>query len=116
MIRFASPNLVIECVHTAAATIVIVSGEVDLGTAARLEEQLRHYEQAGIRVIVDLEHVEFMDAAGLRVLVSASKRSSQEGFAVTPGSPQVQKLFELTGISAVLEVIPRIPDLEQAAA
>jgi anti-sigma B factor antagonist len=81
-----------------------------------LGERLRHCQQAGTAVVVDLEQVEFMDAAGLRVLVGASESSDPGRFSVTPGSPQVQRLFELTGITTVLHVVAPVHGADRDAA
>lgn len=110
------PSFAIDFLPAAVATIVVVSGELDLSTAPWLEEQLGHCQRAGISVIVDLEQVEFMDAAGLRVLVSAAERSGPDRFAVTPGPPQVQRLFDLTGMDTMLHVVPPVHWADRAAA
>ena len=109
-------NFAIDCVRVSASAIVVVSGEVDLCTAPRLEERLRDCHEAGVSVMLDLEQVEFMDAAGLRVLLDADERSAPGDFSVTPGSPQVQRLFELTGAEAVLHVVPLAHEAAQGAA
>lgn len=110
------PNFAIDCVPGVAAMVVIVSGEVDLLTAPWLDEQLYRCRQAGASVIVDLQQVDFIDCSGLRVLVRASEKFGPGRFSVTPGSPQVQKLFELTGVSAHLKVVPHVPRIDQNAA
>jgi anti-anti-sigma factor len=104
------PHSKIDSVHGVGETIVIVSGEVDLCTAPWLEEELRRCQEAAVSIIVDLERVEFMDCAALRVLVNASAQLGPARFSVALGSPQVRKLFELTGMTAVLHVIPRALD------
>jgi anti-anti-sigma regulatory factor len=59
-----------------------------------------------------------MDCAGLRVLAgfAAGKDSVRVPLAVTPGPPQVQKLFELTGIGSLLSVVSPSTALSQIAA
>ena len=85
----------------------MVSGEVDLYTAPRLEEELRQVQRNGADVIVYLEQVEFMDCAGLGVLVTCARAASMRGSrcAVTRSSRQVQKLFELSGATGILEFV-----------
>jgi anti-anti-sigma factor len=82
------------------ATVLIVVGEVDLATAPTLDARLQHAIVDGSRpVIVDLDQVSFMDSSGLQVLVShtlACKTSSQ--VRLTQGSPQVRRLFEVSGM------------------
>ncbi|HWD64296.1 MAG TPA: STAS domain-containing protein [Solirubrobacteraceae bacterium] len=110
------PHFSIECLRTAAATILCVTGEVDIATAPRLAEGIRRCRDAGASVIVDLEGVEFMDASGLNVLVSATQSFEAGAFSVTPGSPQVQRLFEITGSNTLLHIVsPAAPAGRNAA-
>ena len=85
--------------------MLVVVGEVDLATAPLLDEKLRAATaNCDGPVIVDLDRVSFMDSSGLQVLVSHTL-SSQNGCEVllTRGSPQVQRLFEVSGM---LEHLP----------
>lgn len=67
---------------------------------------MRLADDTGLEVVVDLEHATFMDCAGARTLLEAGAAIGRERFSVTPGSPQVQRLFELTGIASQLRVTP----------
>jgi anti-sigma B factor antagonist len=89
--------------------VVKVSGEVDLQTAPRLSEELRRVQPLRIQLIVDLEEVEFMDCAGLRAVVRAATAAGpgRPRTSITPGPPQVQKLFRLTGIERTLRIVKR---------
>lgn len=84
-----------------------VSGELDLYTAPELAEQLARALGSRGDILVDLEQVEFMDCAGMRVLVQFTRAAEAAGiaFGVTPGSRQVQKLFELTKVGQYLNVV-----------
>jgi anti-sigma B factor antagonist len=99
------PPLQIER-RSGPAEIVLVSGELDLCTAPHLAAALHSAQQTGADVIVDLEQVTFMDCAGLRVLLAANEDSGPARFSVTPGRRQVQRLFQLTGARALLDVVP----------
>jgi anti-sigma B factor antagonist len=107
--HFLTPDFGIESVRGDGIVVVAVSGEVDLCTAPQLAEELRRAQQAGIDVIVDLEQVEFMDCAGLRVLLrfASSRIAASAPFTVTPGTPQVQRLFHLSRIGSLLRVTSR---------
>ena len=106
---FLIPDFGIESVRGDGVIVVAVSGEVDLRTAPQLAEELRRAQQARIDVIVDLEQVEFMYCAGLRVLLTFASTgiAASARFTVTPGTPQVQRLFQLSGIGSLLRVTPR---------
>jgi anti-sigma B factor antagonist len=86
-------------------TLVLqIEGDLDLDTAPLLAEKLNEVEAAGPRsVTVDLNRVEFMDSSGLQVLLSrASLNGNGSRFAVTRGSAQVRRLFEVAGVIDLL--------------
>jgi anti-anti-sigma factor len=92
----------------AGATVVTVSGELDLTTGGTLEEQLQQLRNAEAQlVIVDLRGVEFMDSTGLSVLVRAHQRAAEAGhrFALVNGGSQVRRLLDITGITERLTVV-----------
>ncbi|HEY5316432.1 MAG TPA: STAS domain-containing protein [Solirubrobacteraceae bacterium] len=83
-------------------------GELDIATTSGAEAELRRVEQSGARVIVlDLRGLTFMDSTGLRLLVSADARAREADrrLAIVRGSAAVQRVLELTGLDARLDVI-----------
>src|SRR4051812_50225763 len=65
--------------------MVLVEGEVDIATAARLISVLNSSVAEAIKaVVVDLSRVGFMDSTGLALLINANRRLSvrRKGFAV----------------------------------
>ena len=99
------PNFSIRTVRRSSALVVEVLGEIDLYSARWLEAELRICERSSLEIVVDLEGVEFMDCGGLRVLLGAAERDVAGRFSVTPGSRQVQRLFELIEASEHLRVV-----------
>lgn len=85
--------------------IVLVEGEVDLATSPRLEQALDEALSAAgaTGVCVDLSKVEFMDSAGLRVLVAARRRADDSGLSMTLREPhdRVRRIIEITGLAEV---------------
>ncbi|MCG8917278.1 STAS domain-containing protein [Actinokineospora sp. PR83] len=85
--------------------VVSVTGEVDLATAPQLEAELSDAlatpGATGVRV--DLAGVEFMDSAGLRVLVAALRTAEEGGRTLTLAAPhdRVRRIIEITGLSEV---------------
>ena len=93
--------------------VLAVSGEVDLGTAPRLREQLNDLVAAGhLRVVVDLTAVEFLDSTGLGALVAGFKRlRAHDGelrLVCVPG--RIRKVFELTRLDRVLPMFESVDD------
>src|SRR5437764_294405 len=79
---------------------VVDPGELDLATVAQLAGQIDELRAASFkRVVLDLSRLEFMDSSGLHLLVELDRRAHTGGqeFAVIPGPPTIQRLFELTG-------------------
>ena len=84
------------------------AGELDIATTAGADAELRRVEQGGARVIVlDLRGLTFMDSTGLRLLVSADARArgGEHRLAIARGPAAVQRVLELTGLDARLDVI-----------
>jgi anti-sigma B factor antagonist len=80
----------------AHGTLVVPHGELDLAAAPQLEAVLA--AQSGA-VTVDLRHLSFIDASGLRILLEAEAASRQDGMslAFVPGEA-VRRLLECAGL------------------
>jgi anti-sigma B factor antagonist len=98
------PNVDIPLVERPNARILVVHGELDLSTAPTLEAELSAATAAeGPTVVVDLDRVTFMDSTGLQVLLKYLLRLPEGRLRVTKGSPEVQLLFEVSGVGEQLE-------------
>ena len=98
-------SLHIDIAQRNGATVLSVLGEVDLATAPILDEQISAVEAGDAStIVVDLDRVSFMDSSGLQVLL-AHVFSDENGSRIrlTRGSPQVVRLFTVSGM---LERLP----------
>ena len=92
------------------ATVVDVSGEIDLHTApglrAALEPAVQTAREQGTAVVVDLSGVSFLDSTGLGELVGAHKALAESGgrLHVVAVGDRVRRLLGLTGLTEVLAV------------
>jgi anti-sigma B factor antagonist len=88
--------------------IVAVHGELDVDGAPELRRALIEAidEQPGRPLVVDLEGVDFIDSAGLGVLVGGLKRAKDgEGELVLVATGQsVLRVLELTGLTRVFAI------------
>jgi anti-anti-sigma factor len=86
--------------------VLSLEGELDLATAALLEQAMDGLEIEPM-VVLDLERLRFIDSTGLRGVLAALQRCRERGqeFAVTPGSQQVQRLLGVTGVGKHLRVV-----------
>jgi anti-sigma B factor antagonist len=96
-------------VHTGSGegVVVALAGEVDLATVPVVEDELRRAEASQDLIILDLRDVSFMDSTGIRMLVAADRRNRARGAAlvIVQGSPQVRRLFELSGLTRHVEAL-----------
>jgi anti-sigma B factor antagonist len=101
------PLLRIESTEDGEALVVALVGEFDLASAQLVGEELARAEESYSVVILDLSQVTFMDSTGLHVVLCVDERMRAAGstLRVVPGSPQVQRLFELTGATRHLQTV-----------
>jgi anti-sigma B factor antagonist len=88
--------------------LLTLRGELDLASAPLLQTEIDSSELASAAMLVlDLQELKFIDSTGLRVLLAANERSRERGqeFAVTRGSPQVQRLLSITGVGERIRII-----------
>jgi anti-sigma B factor antagonist len=86
-------------------TIVAISGEVDVGTEAPLQQALlRIIRERGARLMLDVSGVSFMDCAGLRALLATRRRAELRGgfLRLIAVSAAVRRITELTGAQEAL--------------
>jgi anti-anti-sigma factor len=91
-----------------AAELIEVRGELDLASGPRLEAELAKVSVANTKLVVlDLRRLEFMDSTGLSIIVRAHQRLAGEGceLSLVRGSPQVQRLLDLTGVAERLRLV-----------
>jgi anti-anti-sigma factor len=97
-------SVVRDGVHT-----LVLSGELDIASAPDLEAATLQLAATGARAMtLDLRELEFMDLAGLRVILEVHERSEHQGYELQliPGPWQIQRLFDQTGLLKILPFVP----------
>lgn len=105
---FPPPLFGITTARMGDSYVVCVEGELDLSDCPRLERALQKAEASdATRILLDLEKLTFIDAAGLSVLVMARHRSARNGdrLRVTLGRGNVAEMFHLTALDTVLPFV-----------
>jgi anti-sigma B factor antagonist len=98
----------VSCQEKPTASVIKVAGDIDLSTIDHFSGALESgWARPGADVIVDLEELTFIDAAGLGALVRAHRViTSQNGremiFHNVP--PPAHRLFDITGLSRVFDI------------
>jgi anti-anti-sigma factor len=101
--------LAIACAVQNGGAALSLEGELDMATAAALEERLSDLEDHGSRhLVLDLTGLSFIDSTGLRVLLQATARAHDRGheLILRPARGTVQRVFEITGVQAELRFEP----------
>jgi len=103
-------NVRVERLPGEDVTVVAVHGELDIGGAPNLRAALIETIDAhpGQHVVVDLEGVDFIDSAGLGVLLGGRERArgADGDLALVATGQGVIKVLELTGLTRVFEIHP----------
>lgn len=97
--------------------VLTARGQLDVATAPEFRQTLVEAQYGGrSRVVVDLEHIEFVDSMGLGVLVGGVKRANtHDGRLVLVCSrPRTLRLLELTGLDRVFEIVADHDDVPPA--
>jgi len=104
----ASDHLRVDVENERDRIVVRLSGELDLASAPHLERELERAQIETTQMLVfDLDGLEFLDSTGLQVLLATHRRAGERGqaFAITRGSPQVQRLLDITRVAERLTIV-----------
>jgi anti-sigma B factor antagonist len=80
-------------------TVVEIAGDVDSNTAPQAQERVLPLVQSGSKILLDMNGVEYMSSAGLRMLLSMYRQMSrQNGSMVLVGlSEEIKDTMSVTG-------------------
>lgn len=105
--------------HENGVTIVEITGRFDAVSAPEIKSDLHSLIESGsIRLVVNLEKMDFIDSAGLGVLVSCLRRTAAEGgdLRLAEVPPFCRSIFELTRLTRVFEVTESVEQAVSAVA
>ena len=91
----------------AEGSILTVSlpGRLDTVTAPELEKELKDSLDGVTELVMDMEKLEYISSAGLRVLLSAQKIMGRQGsMKVTHVSEAIMEIFDVTGFADILTI------------
>jgi len=84
---------------------VCPAGELDLATVPLVRSKMEELASSGFpRVFLDLREATFLDSAGVHLILDldAAARDGGWEFAVIDGSPEVGKVFDVTGVRPLI--------------
>jgi anti-anti-sigma factor len=99
-----------------AYVLATVAGEVDIATVAQFRERRRALATGGRALVVDLDQVSFIDAAGLGVLAGVAGLVAAHGASVRVvcARPQIRRLFGFTGLDRSIPLDRTLTEALQA--
>lgn len=84
---------------------VALEGRLDTTTAPEFEAALNENIANVTELIIDLEKLEYISSAGLRVLLSAQKTMNKQGsLVIRNSSDEIKEIFDVTGFSDILTI------------
>ena len=84
-------------------TVLKIEGRLDTITAPELENAVKNIETNDL--VLDIENLEYISSAGLRVVLGAHKKFAKTGsFKVVNTKPEIMEIFEMTGFADILDV------------
>jgi len=110
-LQIADGDVVVSFKRLGSASVLVVRGCVDKGTAHVLQERLAGVAGAPGDVVVDLSDVAFFSSAGAAALVTASRR---DGLHVVV-TPTVRRVLDAAGVADSLHLYDVPAEAEEAA-
>lgn len=102
-------NLKIDVKHVSdQISIIMLEGEVDVYTAPQLKQQIiKLLDEGMLKIIVNLESVEYLDSTALGVLIGGLKRlREREGSLVLIcTNNRIKRIFEITGLDKIFSIL-----------
>ena len=87
------------------ALLIALEGRLDTMTAPELEATLKDALTGVEELTFDLEKLDYISSAGLRVLLAAQKTMNRQGsMKVTHANEIIMEIFEVTGFSDILTI------------
>ena len=97
--------MTIEQTKNGNALNLALEGRLDTMTAPQLEAALKEALPGVEALTFDLEKLEYISSAGLRVLLSAQKTMNKQGtMKMIHANEMIMEIFEVTGFADILNI------------
>ena len=97
--------MTIEIINNNEETTIEIAGRLDTTTAPKLEATINECADNTKNLVLDLNKLEYISSAGLRVLLSAQKKMQKIGsMKVKNVCEEVMEIFEMTGFADILVI------------
>ncbi len=87
------------------ALVVYLQGRLETTTAPQFSAELKDALDGVVSLTLDMEKLDYISSAGLRVLLTVQKRMNVQGtMKILHINETVQEIFEITGFSEIFTV------------
>ena len=88
--------------------VATLMGELDLPAADTAYDDIDRAARGAGALLLDLSRLTFMDSSGLRLVVRLHTSAAEGAFglSIVRGPENVQQVFEIVGLEAVLPFLP----------
>jgi len=84
---------------------VALEGRLDTTTSPQLETELRNSVNGITELTFDLEKLDYISSAGLRVLLAAQKVMNKQGeMKIKNVKPEIMEIFDVTGFIDIFSI------------
>lgn len=96
----------IELQRDGSSLVIKLDGRLDTSTAPQLQEIVEKELHDVTNLQIDMEQLEYVSSAGLRVLLFASKKmkAKQGNISACHVGEDVMEVFEITGFNDILNI------------
>ncbi|MDD6797666.1 MAG: STAS domain-containing protein [Clostridia bacterium] len=84
--------------------IIELAGRLDTTTAPELESAVKALPENIESLIIDMNGIEYISSAGLRVLLATHKKMGDGNFKLTNVCDSVMEVFDMTGFDDILVI------------
>ncbi len=101
-----------------SATVFSICGRMDALSAPDAEARIRQWlEQNRTKLIMDLENLDYISSAGLRILLSAAKQMKARGGMLLLARLQsgVRQVFDISGFAVIIPIYETLEAALEAA-
>lgn len=87
-------------------TVIYLEGRLDTSTSPALEAHVKDNIADCHELVVDMQKLEYISSAGLRVLLSMQKTMDRQGtMEIRHVNDVVMEVFEITGFADILTIV-----------
>ena len=87
------------------ALTIVLEGRLDTVTSPSLESELKSSLDGVEDLVFDMDKLQYISSAGLRVLLSAQKVMNKQGkMFIRNVCPEIKEIFDVTGFADILTI------------